>query len=48
MVAEVDAWRWRELLKEEMMVQMSKLQAIERQRIHFQGSDTFSSLHCTL
>lgn len=37
LVAEVDAWRRQELLKEEMLIQMSKLQAVERQRHHFQG-----------
>jgi hypothetical protein len=37
LVAEVDAWRRRELIQEEMLIQMSKLQAIERQRHHFQG-----------
>jgi len=37
LVAEVDAWRRQELLKEEMFIQMSKLQAVERQRRHFQG-----------
>jgi len=36
LVAEVDAWRRQELLKEEMFIQMSKLQAVERQRRHFQ------------
>jgi hypothetical protein len=37
LVAEVEAWRRRELLKEDMTIQMSKLRAIERQRVHFQG-----------
>lgn len=41
LVAEVEAWRRQELLKEEMLIQMSKLQAVERQRRHFQGHSQF-------
>lgn len=37
LVAEVEAWRRRELLKEQMLIQLSKLQAVEKQRHHFQG-----------
>lgn len=37
LVAEVEAWRRRELLKEQMLIQLSKLQSVEKQRHHFQG-----------
>ncbi|KAG0584891.1 hypothetical protein KC19_3G243100 [Ceratodon purpureus] len=36
LVAEVDAWRRRELLQEEMLIQMSKLLSVEKERHRFQ------------